>query len=68
MEQHQLSSSSQTQSTQVSATQFIMEEPALKLQTVGPANLAYLEQDRTGRVFLYFRGLHFGVDATCPIP
>jgi hypothetical protein len=36
--------------------------PVLKLHTVGPANRAYLEQDGTGRLSLYFRGLHYGVD------
>ena len=38
----------------------------LKLHAVGPANRAYLEQDGTGRLFLYFRGLHYGVDDYLP--
>jgi hypothetical protein len=40
--------------------------PALKLQTTGPGNLAYLEQDSSGRVFLHFRGLRFDVDDLVP--
>ena len=40
--------------------------PVLKLHTVGPANRAYLEQDGTGRLYLYFRGLHYGVDDYVP--
>ena len=40
--------------------------PALKLQTTGPGNLAYLEQDSGGRVFLHFRGLRFDVDDFVP--
>ena len=40
--------------------------PALKLQTTGPGNLAYLEQDSSGRVFLHFRGLRFDVDDFVP--
>jgi hypothetical protein len=42
------------------------EAQTLKLKTVGPANLAYLEQDAAGDVCLYFRGLHFGVDDYVP--
>ena len=38
----------------------------LKLQTIGPANLAYLKCDSKGRVFLYFRGLLYGVDDYVP--
>lgn len=38
----------------------------LKLHTVGPANRAYLEQDGTGPPYLYFRGLHYGVDDYVP--
>lgn len=42
------------------------EAPVLKLDTVGPANRAYLEQDGTGRLSLYFRGLRYGVDEYVP--
>jgi hypothetical protein len=43
------------------------EKPSsLKLQTSGPANVAYLEQDQSGNVYLYFRGLRFGVDDYVP--
>jgi hypothetical protein len=38
----------------------------LKLHTVGSANLTYLEQDDTGCLYLYFRGLHYGVDDSVP--
>jgi hypothetical protein len=38
----------------------------LKLHAAGPANRAYLEQDGTGRLSLYFRGLHYGVDDYLP--
>jgi hypothetical protein len=42
------------------------QAPMLKLHTAGPANRAYLEQDGTGRLSLYFRGLHYGVDDYLP--
>lgn len=42
------------------------QAPVLKLHTAGPANRAYLEQDGTGRLSLYFRGLHYGVDDYVP--
>ena len=44
----------------------LAEALVLKLQTAGPANAAYLEKDTVGRVYLYFRGLHFGVDDYVP--
>ena len=37
----------------------------LELHTAGAANRAYL-QEASGRVSLYFRGLHFGVDDYVP--
>jgi hypothetical protein len=40
--------------------------PMLKFFTAGPANRARLERDRTGRLSLYFRGLHYGVDDYLP--
>jgi len=40
--------------------------PVLKLDTVGRANRAYVEQDGTGRLSLYFRGLRYGVDDYVP--
>ena len=42
------------------------ETPTLTLHTVGPANRAYLEQDASGDVNLYFRGLLYGVDDYLP--
>ena len=42
------------------------DAPVLKLHTAGPANRAHLERDRTGRLSLYFRGLHYGVDDYLP--
>ena len=42
------------------------EIPTLTLHTVGPANRAYLEQDASGDVNLFFRGLHYGVDDYLP--
>ncbi len=39
---------------------------ALQLQMHGPANLAYLEQDSTRRVYLHFRGMRYGVDDYVP--
>ena len=42
------------------------EAPVLKLHTVGPANRAHLKQDGAGRLSLYFRGLHYGVDDYLP--
>ena len=44
----------------------LAESVVLKLQTTGPANAAYLEQDTSKRVYLFFRGLHFGVDDYVP--
>lgn len=44
----------------------VKEAASLKLQTIGPANLAYLKNDGKGRVFLYFRGLLYGVDDYVP--
>lgn len=44
----------------------IEKMPFLKLQTAGPANVAYLEQDSSGSVYLYFGGLRFGVDDYVP--
>ncbi len=44
----------------------IEKPPLLKLQTAGPANVAYLEQDNSGIVHLYFRGMRFGVDDFVP--
>ncbi len=38
----------------------------LMLHTVGRANRAYLEQNGAGDLFLYFRGLHYGVDDYVP--
>jgi hypothetical protein len=38
------------------------DTPTLTLQTAFAANGAYLEQGDTGRVDLYFHGLHYGVD------
>ena len=62
---HQPCSSPQTQLNQIGLAQ-LSGALVLKLQTVGPANIAYLEQDGSGRVHLYFRGLHFGVDDYVP--
>ena len=42
------------------------EAPVLKLHTAGPAHRAHLEQDGTGRLSLYFRGLHYGADDYLP--
>ena len=42
------------------------EAPVLNLHTAGAANRAHLEQDGTGRLTLYFRGLHYGVDDYLP--
>ena len=42
------------------------EIPTLTLHTVGPANRAYLEQDASGDVNLYFRGLLYAVDDYLP--
>ena len=64
MDQHQ-TSSSQTRRNPAGSPH-LAEALVLKLQTAGPANAAYLEQDTRGRVFLYFRGLHFGVDDYVP--
>jgi hypothetical protein len=65
MEPHQPSSSSQPHLNQAGSAQ-LAEALVLKLQTTSPANSAHLEQDGSGRVFLYFRGLHFGVDDYVP--
>ena len=43
-----------------------IQAPVLKLHAAGPANRVYLEQDGTGRLSLYFRGLHYGVDDYLP--
>lgn len=58
MGEHPQSSVAQTFVTSAQAT--------LKLQTIGAANLAYLKCDGEGRVFLYFRGLLYGVDDYVP--
>ena len=42
------------------------ETLVFKLHTVGHANRAYLGQDGTGRLSLYFQGLHYGVDDYVP--
>ena len=42
------------------------QAPMLKLHAVGAANRAYLKQDGTGCLSLYFRGLHYGVDDYLP--
>jgi len=42
------------------------DSPVPKLHTACPANRAHLEQDGTGRLILYFRGLHYGVDDYLP--
>ena len=63
-EQHQSAFSSETRLAARSAKP--EDTPDLKVQTVGPANGAYLEQDAGGLVRLYFRGLHFGVDDNVP--
>ena len=64
MNEHPQSSVTQTQLSLVTSEQ--VEKAALKLQTIGPANLAYLKCDGKGRVFLYFRGLLYGVDDYVP--
>jgi hypothetical protein len=35
---------------------------ALKFRTFAPGNPAHIEQDSTGRAYLHFRGLRYGVD------
>ena len=65
MGQNQPIFSSQTR-LNPAASPHLAEALVLKLQTTGPANAAYLEQDTSGRVYLYFRGLHFGVDDYVP--
>jgi len=42
------------------------QNPVLRLHAAGPANRAHLEQDRAGRLSLYFRGLHYRVDDYLP--
>jgi hypothetical protein len=53
---------------QTAAAQGAATRPAkvLELHTAGAANRAYLQQEASGRVSLYFRGLHFGVDDYVP--
>ena len=63
--QHQPVSSSQPR-LYPAASPHLEEVLVLKLRTTGPANAAYLEQDTSGRVYLYFRGLHFSVDDYVP--
>jgi hypothetical protein len=65
MEQHQSFSASQSQPAQPKSAQR-EDPPGLALPTAGRGNLAYLEQDSTGCVYLYFRELHFGVDDCVP--
>ena len=65
MGEHQQFSVLQSQLSLVTSAQ-VKEAAALKLQTIGPANLAYLKCDGKGRVFLYFRGLLYGVDDYVP--
>jgi hypothetical protein len=64
MEPHQPSSSSRPDHRAGAAQ--LAEALVLKFQTAGSANIAYLEQDGSGRVYLYFRGLHFDVDDYVP--
>lgn len=65
MDEQQRSSSMQTRLTLVKSAK-LDETSALKLPTVGPANLAYMERDGNGRVSLYFRELLYGVDDYVP--
>ena len=65
MDEHLPSSVSPTQLSLVKSAQ-VQEAARLKLHTIGPANLAYLERDSDGRVALHFRGLLFGVDDYVP--
>ena len=65
MGDYQTASVSPAQTVQAKSVP-IEKPPLLKLQTAGPANVAYLEQDRSGIVYLYFRGLRFGVDDYVP--
>jgi hypothetical protein len=65
MGSHQLSSSSQTQLAQDRSAQLGVT-PELQLRTASAANLAYLDQDGTGRVHMYFREFHYGVDDYVP--
>ena len=65
MSQNLLNFSSQT-GPNPAGSPHLAEALVLKLQTTGPANAAYLEQDTSKRVYLFFRGLHFGVDDYVP--
>jgi hypothetical protein len=65
MGQQQPSSASQNQLTQGRSALPEMA-PVLKLHTAGAANHAHLQEGGTGRVYLYFRGLRFGVDDYAP--
>ena len=65
MNQNLLNFSSQT-GPNPAGSPHLAQAVVLKLQTSGPANAAYLEKDTSGRVYLYFRGLHFGVDDYVP--
>lgn len=65
MGEYQTASVSPAQPVQAITTP-VEKPPSLKLQTAGPANAAYLEQDHNGSVYLYFRGLRFGVDDYVP--
>ena len=40
--------------------------PVPEVQAAGSTNVAYLEQDRSGSVYLCFRGLRFGVEDYVP--
>lgn len=59
---------SHTQPSQEAIAKSAQPEKAqlLVLHTIGRANRAYLEQEGTGRLYLHFRGLRFGVDDYLP--
>lgn len=63
--EHHLSSSSRTP---LLHNRFVLSEepPVFKSYAAGSADGAYLDKDRTGCVFLYFSGRHFGVDDLVP--
>ena len=65
MDEHPQSDVTQAQPSRGAPAQ-VKGAASLKLQTIGPANLAYLKNDGKGRVFLYFRGLLYGVDDYVP--
>jgi len=65
MGQHQSIPSSQTHRNPAGSGP-LAEARVFKLQTTGPANTAFLEQDSSGRVHLNFRGLRFGADDYVP--